>query len=140
MVRSLSVLFLFAGFAGVGSTAERLGDHNFRDLWHTVQARRMLAEDATLAPLNLGVHVKDGIAYLWGPVPSVDLAFRAEARLRMMIELIDVRNNLEIAPNPFGPLHWEPDAPRILPDRLPPPLPGLPRLPEKARLLASAQP
>ena len=79
---------------------------------------------AVCAALNLGVTVKDGIAVLWGPVPSVELSFPAEARLRALIELIDVRNRLEIEPDGWGPL-WHLAPPRILPERLPPPLPGV---------------
>jgi len=75
------------------------------------------------------VQVRGGVAILWGPVPSVDLAFRAEARLRALIELIDVQNNLEITPNPLGPAPIF-RGPQFLPDRLPPPLPEAPRPPQ----------
>jgi hypothetical protein len=38
--------------------------------------------------------VRGRVAVLWGPVPSAGAARRAEMRLRTMIELIDVRNEL----------------------------------------------
>jgi hypothetical protein len=76
------------------------------------------------------VQVRNGVAILWGPVPTVDLAFRAEARLRALIELIDVHNNLEVNPNPLGPTPIFRGPPQFLPDRLPPPLPEAPRPPQ----------
>jgi hypothetical protein len=97
-----------------------------RDLWHTIQARKLLADDPELAGLNLGVRVRNRVATLWGPVPTPDLAFKAEIRLRNLIELVDVHNELfvtgeptvdppEVAPAPAQPL--------FLPEQLPPALP-----------------
>lgn len=140
LVRSLCVFFLVAVVADAASAAEPLGAQNFRNLWQTVQARKALADDPLLAHLNLGVHVKDGIAILWGPAPTVELAFRAEACLKALIELIDVRNQLDISPESLSPPPWNP--PPRLPDRLPlrlpdtlrPPVPG--RDPSRESLLA----
>src|SRR5262245_22029303 len=130
MIRSLLVLAVIAGGGRSAFAVEPIGDFNLRDLLHTVQARRTLAEDPALAPLNLGIEVRGGVAILWGPVPSVDLAFRAEARLRALIEVIDVHNNLEITPDPLGPAPIFRGPPQFLPDRLPPPLPEAPRPPQ----------
>jgi hypothetical protein len=135
MVRTVGRL-LFVLFAAdiCGTQAQGgvpLQDALLRDLMQTVQARRELAEDPALASLNLGVEVKGGIAILWGPVPNVEAAFRAEARLKGLFELIDVRNLLEIAPEHFdaGPPRLEKLRPDRLPDRLPPPLQEAPRRP-----------
>src|SRR3954470_14031744 len=39
-----------------------------RDVGLTVRARQALRRDKELAPLNLGVKVREGVATLWGPV------------------------------------------------------------------------
>ena len=46
------------------------------DLRLTVLARRALQGDPALGRLNLGVRVRDGVATVWGPVPS-DAVIRA---------------------------------------------------------------
>src|ERR1044071_9815392 len=78
----------------VSAGPARLGGDPSRDTRHTMQARRLLAEDPDLAPWNIGVIVQDRVATLWGPVPSAEVAFRAEICLKSMIELIEVRNEL----------------------------------------------
>lgn len=133
MVRNLVPPIIALGFfvvtASFAPAGERLGDYALRDLLQTVQARKALADDPALATLNVGVEVRGGIAILWGPIPSVELAFRAEARLRSLIQLIDVRNRLEIGDESWRPAPGQNDPPRVLPDRLPPVLPDLPRTP-----------
>jgi hypothetical protein len=98
-----------------------------RDMHHTIAARRLLLLDAELAPLNLGVRVRNRVATLWGPVPTADLGFKAEARLRTLLELIEVRNELiVIGDDPRLRIPGLPPPGAFLP---PPPLPGLPNLP-----------
>lgn len=95
-----------------------------QDLWLTLRARQVLLEDEALGKLNLGVKVRNRIATLWGPVPRADLALRAEARLRGLIELVDVRNDLLILPEkPFETPEVQP-PPAFLPQRTPPALPA----------------
>jgi hypothetical protein len=95
----------------------------YRDIWQTIRARKVLFEDEVLGPLNLGVKVRNRVAILWGPVPSAELAVRAEARLRGMIELIDVRNELLVIPD--DPREATPTPfPGLRPERAPPSLPG----------------
>src|SRR5437762_2073213 len=53
-----------------------------RDLYLTIQARRALLRDKELGGLNVGVQVRNRVAILWGPVPTVELAFKAEVCLR----------------------------------------------------------
>lgn len=103
-------------------------DPEFLDLWQTVMACKLLQDDDVLAPLNLGVKVRGRVAVLWGPVPSVAMSLRAEARLRAMIELIDVQNELIVMPEAWsdGPVPAS-QPPQFLPEKSPPPLPGLPR-------------
>ncbi len=93
------------------------------DLWQTIQAHQYLQEDEVLASLNLGLKVRGRVATLWGPVPSLELALRAERRLRTMIELIDVRNELVVTPDDrWDEIVPEPRRPLFLPQR---PLPEM---------------
>src|SRR5207245_2442047 len=75
---------VLAGPAEAGSAKD--------DLYQTVLARRALQNDALLAPLNLGVRVRQRVATLWGPVASAEAARRAVALLRELPELAAVRS------------------------------------------------
>jgi hypothetical protein len=112
-------------------SAQNLEDAMVRDLWQTVQARKALFDDPQLGPLNLGVVVKNRTATLWGPVPSPELSFRAEQRLRAMIELFEIRNRLTIEPDDDAklPPAGTPETPRALPDPTPPVAVPAPRPP-----------
>jgi BON domain len=66
----------------------------------TILARQALQEDPALAPLHLGVRVRNGVAILFGPVPSPELARRAVGRLHDLPALTGVRN--ELFPDPWG--------------------------------------
>jgi hypothetical protein len=98
-----------------------------RDLGLTIQARRALLRDKDLGSLNLGVEVHNRVATLWGPVPNVELAFKAEVCLRELIELTEVRNQLFVTGDDV-PATGPPQsaAPTYLPPAAPPVLPGLP--------------
>jgi osmotically-inducible protein OsmY len=105
-----------------------------RDSQQTMQARALLQADPALADVNIGVTVQDRVATLWGPVPSSEVAFRAEVALRGMLELAKVKNELIVneLQEPFKlPLKIE-VPPQKLPDLLPP----LP--PKDSRTLPSA--
>lgn len=125
-LRLLLAAALLASCAMVGRTAPP--EVAFADLWQTIQAHKFLQEDDELAPLHLGLKVRGRIATLWGPVPSVDLAVRAERRLRRMIQLIDVRNELIVMPDQLHEV-IVPETPRplFLPEKNPPPLRDVPR-------------
>jgi hypothetical protein len=82
----------------------------------TIQARRVLLENSQLARLNLGVHVREHIAVLWGPVPSGLLRLSAEIRLRSMLPSLEVRNELFVVEPPVNRVVYLPDV-----------LPGVPR-------------
>jgi hypothetical protein len=119
-------LFFTVGLARASAAPP---DAPLQDVLHTMQARKALLEDDTLARLNIGVKVAGRVAVLWGPVPSADAALRAEAKLRGLIELIDVRNELIItSDDPREPAL----QPRIAPEPAPP---ALPRVPERHFLL-----
>jgi hypothetical protein len=70
------------------------------DMDRTILARQALQEDPALAPLHLGVRVRNGVAILFGPVPSPELARRAVERLHDLPALTGVRN--ELFPDPRG--------------------------------------
>ena len=103
-------------------------DPNSADVLQTLRACKRLQEDDVLGPLNIGVKVRGRVAVLWGPVPTADLALRAERQLRTMFELIDVRNELIVMPEDLRdlPLPFAP-PPFFLPEKAPPPMPEAPR-------------
>jgi len=127
----LAAGFLFFGIAPLQSGmvwAETPGEILYRDLWQTVQARKLLMDDPQLGSLNLGVKVTNRTAVLWGPVPSQELSSRAEQRLRTMFELIEIRNQMTLEPtDDFSPLPQAvPEKPGYLPD---PQVPSVPKIP-----------
>jgi hypothetical protein len=100
-----------------------------RDVRQTMQARKLLLDDPELAGINIGVIVTDRVAVLWGPVPSAEVAFKAELCVRTMIELVEIRNELfvsEVLEPIRTPLKID-IPPLFLPDHMPPKLPALPR-------------
>lgn len=120
-LRALCVTAALASLPG-SARAQALGDTLAQDLEQTIECRKLLFEDPILGPLNLGVRVKDRVAVLWGPVPSMEAGKRAEQCLRTFIELMEVRNEMHLAPD----YDWRPVAPAMppmLPDKLPPALP-----------------
>ena len=126
---------LMAGLVLMVSTASAqaqpraiIGDP-LRDARHTMQARKLLFNDAELATVNIGVIVTDRVALLWGPVPTAETVLQAELCLRGMIELVEIRNELvvnDLLQPTRTPLKID-IAPQFLPERLPPKLPPLPR-------------
>ena len=126
-LRSLGLVLLTLGVTAHAPAGQlRVAADPTRDVLHTLQARRLLVDDPELAALNLGVRVRNRVATLWGPVPSAELSFKAEIRLRALVELVEVRNELfvtgESVPTPDGPLQTPP-LPLFLPEQLPPALP-----------------
>jgi hypothetical protein len=69
----------------------------YRDLQLTVHVRRALREEEGLASLNVGVRVRDGVAILWGPVPSAEAIAKALARVEKVQGIFGVRNELYVA-------------------------------------------
>jgi len=62
-----------------------------RDLAATVKARRMIEQDPTLAALNLGVDIENGLARIWGPIPSEKVGEKAVLKLKMIPDISEVR-------------------------------------------------
>jgi hypothetical protein len=107
-----------------------------RDLEVQVRARRLLQEDRELAPLNLGVTVRNGAAVVWGPVPSPELRAKALKKVADARGVFSVRGEMYLAQDtgqllPPGDLRQLPDLPEQTASASPdwrtgrlPPLPG----------------
>jgi len=67
-----------------------------RDWLLTNQARRAILKDEQLAPLRLGVTVKDRVATIWGTIPSDETAKRADELLRKISGIAVVMNDCRI--------------------------------------------
>ncbi len=100
--RRLILPAILSGAAMIGTTASRAANPD--DIQLTTEARQSLNADKRLAPLNLGVTVTGGIATLFGPIPSEELSRRAEARVRVVSGLQNVRNELHVAETDFRDL------------------------------------
>jgi hypothetical protein len=114
------VLLLFVESSTCSGQSRIIGDPS-RGVQHTILARRLLLDDPDLASINIGVIVTDRVAVLWGPVPSAEVAFRAELCMRSMVELVEVRNELFVCEQlePIRkPLKID-ISPSFLPDRTP---------------------
>lgn len=123
----LGAVFLLTAASAQAGPA-RIDDDAARDVRQTMEARKLLADDPELAAFNIGVSVHNRVATLWGPVPSIEIAFRAELVLRTMFELTAVRSELfvsELLEPVRKPLRID-KAPKYLPDVVPPKLPALP--------------
>jgi hypothetical protein len=104
--------------------------------FETLEAREVLLADNELRSLNIGVTVRHHVAVLWGPVPSRELSLRAEIRLRTMLPLANVTNELFVIEERV--LMHEGTAlpspiPLYLPDMLPV-APAPPAVPEEPML------
>src|SRR6266446_3806353 len=88
--------------AGIVATKPASPEAVSRDLGLTLQARRLLLKDRELGPLNLGVRIRDRVAILWGPVPSAELALKAETCLRAMFEIVEIHNELLVTGDEIG--------------------------------------
>jgi hypothetical protein len=74
----------------------KAADRTRYDLELTLRARRLLVDDPALARYEIMVRVDDRVAELSGPVPSMEIAQRAEANLRGLLGLAGIRNRLTI--------------------------------------------
>ncbi len=111
---------LFGASADLPRAAEPTSQKKltFRDIQWTVHARMALADDPILGPANLGVRVQDGVAVLWGPVPSEEARRRAVEIVKQVKGVFEVRDaDVYVAvpppeaPPPATPTRTESDAP-----------------------------
>jgi osmotically-inducible protein OsmY len=84
---------------------------SLHDLEVTIRAREALGKDGVLAPLNLGVKVRKGVATLSGPVPSGEMIRRAAEVLEKVQGVYEVRSELYVAAPPPGPADLTPNEP-----------------------------
>jgi hypothetical protein len=73
--------------------------HEDRDWQLAYRARLLFLKDTVLAPLNLGVNVRDRVAILWGAVPSPEASRRAEQLVRGLDGILGIRNELQVDPD-----------------------------------------
>jgi len=97
LVRLFLALVLLGFPLGVRAAEEPLGpflltasERSLKDIAIEAKVRRALQQDAQLRPLNLGVHVSSGVAYLSGPVPTAELKERAAAIARRIEDILAV--------------------------------------------------
>jgi hypothetical protein len=107
-------------FAVVGTGLIRADDATGRDLRLTLRIRQALLQDERLAALNVGVSVRNGVARLWGTLPSSDLIRRTEEQVRRVLGVTSVASELRVQA-PGEPLPPAP-APHAPPP--PPPVPA----------------
>ena len=89
-----------------------------RDMQVLLRVRRALRTDDVLASHNVGVSVRDGVATLWGPLPSGDYIRRAQAAVGDVRGVRSVRSELYVAKEPLPPAFILPET--TTPDRAPP--------------------
>jgi hypothetical protein len=78
-------------------------DGSFDDLKLTGLARKALQQDKRLTGLNVGVTLSNGVATLWGRVPSAEVAKEAVDRLKQVPGVVKVVDTSKVVP-PADPL------------------------------------
>jgi osmotically-inducible protein OsmY len=133
VARMLSVCIAVATVAGRAEAQ----DASARDLSRELQVLHALHNDPKLAPLNLGVKVRDRVAILWGPVPTRELAERAIFVVKKLPEIGEVQNQMMVqyrdetvyppmrlvpGPAPRGGPPKSDAKPQLQPEQLRPPM------------------
>ncbi len=85
-----------------------------RDLEIQVRARQSLLADEDLAPFNLGVTVRNGVAIVWGPVSSPEMQSRALKTIENVRGIYRVKSQLYVSQT--AGLLIDPGAGQFLPD------------------------
>ncbi|MSR30236.1 MAG: BON domain-containing protein [Gemmataceae bacterium] len=68
--------------------------NRFRDLELVLKVRKLLAEDKELAPLNIGVSIREGVLFLWGPVPNAKKIQAVLNKVTKVKLIFDVKNEM----------------------------------------------
>jgi hypothetical protein len=71
--------------------------NGIRDLEIEVRARHVLFTDAELAPFNLGVTVRNGVAVVSGPVPSPEMRAKALKKIEGVRGIFKVESDMYVA-------------------------------------------
>ncbi len=99
MIRSTLAAGLIGGAVIFSAAADYPAPVNKEPDWViSLNARRALWNDPALSELNLGVRVRDGEAFVWGPVPTEDMAAEAMARIRLVSGVKGVVSELYVLP------------------------------------------
>jgi hypothetical protein len=124
------------GVPGLLPIADLQEGSTLRGIRLELHARKALLADEQLAGLNLGIRVREGVATVWGSVPSKELADRAVQKVGVVQGILDVRSELLVVKPPPPPvtLPFENEGPTMtesaFPDReqgtLAPPLNPVP--------------
>ena len=85
-----------------------------RDLEIQVRARQSLYADEDLAPFNLGVTVRNGVAIVWGPVSSPEMQSKALKTIENVRGIYQVKSQMYVSQT-AGQL-IDPGAGQFLPD------------------------
>jgi osmotically-inducible protein OsmY len=89
-----------------------------RDMQIVLRIRRALRQDEVFGTHNVGVVVRDGVATLWGPLPSGDEIRRALTAVGDVRGVQSVRSELYVAKDPLPPVFVLPET--TTPDRAAP--------------------
>lgn len=89
---------LGGGFVAGTVLADPMDESKSPDWQLSLQGRNALWDDSTFEKLNLGVQVRNGIAYLSGPIPSKALTQQALERLRKVPGIRDVVDETFVPP------------------------------------------
>jgi hypothetical protein len=91
------LLLVPAAFAGeADSGAARASADRIHDLETQIRARQVLAADEELAPFNLGVSVRNGVAVVWGPVSSPEMKTRAVKAIENVRGIYKVQSEMYV--------------------------------------------
>jgi|GEM_PF-4351918 len=71
-------------------------DPAMQDMELSLRARQAFAEDPLLSRQEIGIDVRNRVATLWGTVPNTEVYRLAEKRLRLVLGLVDFRNDLHV--------------------------------------------
>jgi osmotically-inducible protein OsmY len=69
------------------------------DVELAIRAHQAILKDEALASVNIGVRVRDGVATVWGPVPSVEVARQILEKVHRVSGVREVRSELAIVPH-----------------------------------------
>jgi hypothetical protein len=106
-IRQLVLAAAFGLCVGeVGETASAGEPFADTDARATLAARKALHGDEQLAGLSLGVSVKNGVATIWGLVPTDSSARRVERRVKSIAGVREVRGDLHVQANDDPPA-WD---------------------------------
>ncbi len=110
-VALISSLWFLAG----AHQAQGMDFMSASDINLSLSARTAIAEDFRFFFLNLGVPVRDGIATVWGPVPSEESATQILEVIGKIKGIKGVHNDMVVLPEQDWPQEWRRTRPLLRP-------------------------